>query len=262
VINVGRTEQARQRARNALLRQMVVLERNFEPKIRTVLNIQYTNAAAAVASGGKPGPAINSVKPRLKQELTRHYTRVAELYGPPMITEAEKKAEALTPLQAFWKAILEWIKLETAAKVTLVSEATKLKIAAIVKQGMEAGISHKEIARKIREKAKIANPSRARTIARTETHNAAVNSMREGVKSTGVKMKKRWVSAMDKRTRTSHLEAHQRYNRNPIDIDTTYLVGEGSGFPMMYPGDGSYGAPAKEIVNCRCVELYDRAGRR
>jgi uncharacterized protein with gpF-like domain len=61
---------------------------------------------------------------------------------------------------------------------------------------------------------------------------------------------KTWWSAVDKRVRDSHKEAHCR----TVPYDHPFTVGESV---MMRPGDASLGAGPEEIVNCRCSVLFN-----
>lgn len=88
---------------------------------------------------------------------------------------------------------------------------------------------------------------RARNIARNET-NRLVNGMtHEAMK--GLYQKHMWVSENDKKTRKTHRKADGQI----VDIDKPFKVG---GYEMMFPGDDSLGAPLKEIINCRCMEMF------
>ena len=97
---------------------------------------------------------------------------------------------------------------------------------------------------------------RAERIARTET-TAALNAGRdEGVRQlieTGQvrpdQVKKQWKSALDKRTRDSHFDMHNQTVGHSAPFRTP------RGNLLMYPGDTALGAPAGEVVNCRCTYL-------
>lgn len=66
-------------------------------------------------------------------------------------------------------------------------------------------------------------------------------------RATGLPLLKQWMSAEDDRTRPSHSEA----DGQEVGQDDPFIVG---GVSLMYPGDPS--APAREVVNCRCVVTY------
>lgn len=57
-----------------------------------------------------------------------------------------------------------------------------------------------------------------------------------------------WVTMKDESVRTSHRLA----DGQTVSVNEPFIVG---GYKMMFPLDDSLGAPIKEIINCRCVEL-------
>jgi len=59
---------------------------------------------------------------------------------------------------------------------------------------------------------------------------------------------KEWVAILDDKTRATHVGA----DGQQVSVNDTFTVG---GFSMRFPTDGSLGAPAKEIVNCRCKSI-------
>lgn len=98
---------------------------------------------------------------------------------------------------------------------------------------------------------------RGETIARTELlgslHHAqdeALGQMmeREGLRPEAVTQE--WDSAADGDTRDSHRAAdgQQRQKGQPFDV---------GGYQMRFPGDRSLGAPAEEIIRCRCRASID-----
>lgn len=102
---------------------------------------------------------------------------------------------------------------------------------------------------------------RGEVIARTEGLNALRTSNREAheqVISMGAvkrqNVKRIWNSTGDKRTRETHLEAERVTRASPVDFDEPFVVGDSR---MMYPGDDSLDAEAKEIIQCRCIEEYE-----
>jgi len=59
-----------------------------------------------------------------------------------------------------------------------------------------------------------------------------------------------WDSASDTRVRWSHSRMDTIYNNRGVGIDEPFV--SPSGARMMFPGDTSLGAPAGEVVMCRC----------
>lgn len=90
--------------------------------------------------------------------------------------------------------------------------------------------------------------SRADVIARDATNKYSNIYNRKVAKDNGATRHK-WISMRDKVTRSSHRDADGQIQ--PIDIP--YNV---NGYYMMFPMDDTYGAPADEICNCRCTEIF------
>jgi hypothetical protein len=94
---------------------------------------------------------------------------------------------------------------------------------------------------------------RADTIARTELHNAATfaaeSTARDIGTEIGVKLVKIWQPVMDARTRADHAAMA---GKDPIGMDEKFRVG---GVQMSRPGD--LNAPPEQVINCRCICLYD-----
>jgi hypothetical protein len=87
---------------------------------------------------------------------------------------------------------------------------------------------------------------RAETIARTETIGAYVQGDMAGARALGANapVEKVWVAAIDARTRDTHIAAHNQV----VAFDADFTVG---GVQMDAPH--APGAPAAEVVNCRCI---------
>lgn len=95
-------------------------------------------------------------------------------------------------------------------------------------------------------------------IARTELlgslHEAQDEALRQMVDRGDLKpsqIRRRWDAADDKYTRDSHNALDDTVN----GLDEPFVTIHGHS--LMYPGDRSMGAPAEEIINCRCVLRID-----
>lgn len=96
---------------------------------------------------------------------------------------------------------------------------------------------------------------RGKTIARTEAmkalHAAQQESITQAANAAGVapnSVRRIWRTASDKRVRDSH----SAMEGQSVGLDEPFTTGDG--VQLMYPGDE--GAPAEEVINCRCdVEI-------
>lgn len=93
---------------------------------------------------------------------------------------------------------------------------------------------------------------RGEAVARTELLGSLHAAQAEGTqqlidsgKITADQITEEWDAANDGDTRDTHAAADGQIKRS----DGTFLIG---GYPMRFPGDASLGAPAEEIVHCRC----------
>lgn len=98
--------------------------------------------------------------------------------------------------------------------------------------------------------------NRARTVARTEVVGAYNGGTYDAFSmivaaDPGTAWVKRWLATEDKRTRPDHVEADGQV----VPFSSPFIVG---GYQMMYPHDPT--APAKEVVNCRCIPLLEEQG--
>jgi len=96
---------------------------------------------------------------------------------------------------------------------------------------------------------------RGETIARTETLKALNAGRQEALDqlienpNNDVRAEdvvRAWDSTGDARTRETHAAADLQ---DPVPQGQPFIVG---GYSLMYPGDTSLGAPAEEVINCRC----------
>jgi len=86
---------------------------------------------------------------------------------------------------------------------------------------------------------------RREAIARTETIKAANYGSEELYKAWSVPARE-WLAILDDRVRPDHAAMDGIVQ----SVGTPFKV---AGYEMMYPGDGSLGAPASQIINCRCT---------
>jgi hypothetical protein len=93
----------------------------------------------------------------------------------------------------------------------------------------------------------------AERVVRTLYTAGANNAQLAALKDQGY-THKRWLTARDNRVRVAQGSSrfdHRRMDGVTVPIDEPFVTPAGS--RLMYPGDRSLGAPAGEVVNCRCT---------
>lgn len=143
-----------------------------------------------------------------------------------------------------------WIDRTTGEKIVGVTRTTINRTKGIIEDGIREGRSIYEIMETIRQDFGFSK-FRGFTIARTEVISASNAATHFGVgrnyPTDG--MTKSWFATMDHRTR----QTHKRANRQEVPFDKAFHVGNSE---LMFPGDGSLGAAAKETIQCRCSAMY------
>ncbi len=142
------------------------------------------------------------------------------------------------------EAALRWIAERSLTLAKLLNGTTIEQLRATLAEGFAAGESIIQLRNRIEEYYTKANRVRATMTARTEVIAASNAGNLEGYKELGAE-KKEWYTALDERTRDTHIAAHGQI----VGINEDFKVGAGSG-----PAPGQIGLP-EEDINCRCVIL-------
>ena len=180
--------------------------RVFRVAIRPELNtIAEESGTAAAASIGEAtaGFAFDLQDPNLRRVLERQAQRFAEQVN-----------------ETTWNRLKEQLQL-----------------------GLDAGEGTDLLAQRVEAVMGDRIRSSAQTIARTETTTAYNAATVESYKQSGVVGGKRWLAALDERTRETHVEAHDQV----VGIEENFTVGGSEG-----PAPGEIGV-AEEDINCRCT---------
>lgn len=143
-----------------------------------------------------------------------------------------------------------WLRTEGLKWGTSINKTTKKKIIKILRDHPDEG--EVALAELIETKVKSLNIFRARTIARTETHNAANHASQLMAENTGFAEEtvKEWLTSLDGNERDTHGDA----DGQTIKLNEMFQVG---GAQLMRPGDtAGLGDVTPEIINCRCTSAF------
>jgi predicted GNAT family acetyltransferase len=145
--------------------------------------------------------------------------------------------------------VADWIEKHGLDAALAINETTKEALRAALSEGLDAGESISDLAKRVADVYATAKDARAYLIARTETIAASNEGALETYRQTGLKIKKGWLSARDERTRDTHLEAGKEYDDSgAIPVDADFYVGTNGGHGA---APGQIGLP-EEDCNCRC----------
>jgi hypothetical protein len=158
-----------------------------------------------------------------------------------------------TNLIRMWQSLLDnFLEVRLTGRISRINQTTNERIARIIENGLLEGLGQEDIAREIRKEAgSNINVNRSRYIARTETVVAANQGKYLSARSSRLVMKKKWMPAVDARTRHSHRDM---LNRDWIGLEEDFAIMNqelGVLEPALYPGDARLSAA--NVINCRCT---------
>lgn len=253
------------------LAQMAVIRRN-ERRMGKALAAAYSAALERWQASGAVSVPLDAQRD-LAASLTRMW-REAVTVGGRFVVDMDKGAfPALERKQdeeqtLFEQIMLDFIQRFGAEQVRLILETTRDQIVRAIDRGVRDGLGTEAIARLVQEAVPQFSRTRARVIARTETHNAAMFASQEVAKTSPFPMNKRWISVFDHRTRdfgegdgVPDPANHRAMNEVTVGPDELFQVPkQGGGFDLM-AGPGDPNAPGYQTINCRCALIYRRVGR-
>lgn len=150
--------------------------------------------------------------------------------------------------------VLDYINSQTGIHIQYIDEATLKQIQQLMRTSLTVADFQKAIDVYFRADW----PNRSYTIARTESHNAAMASVDYSVRNTNVDREKTktWrISGSNTRPTHQVMDGVTVPFEDPFKVPTNY----GGTDTMMFPGDTSHGAGAGNIINCRCWYSQDYA---
>lgn len=126
-----------------------------------------------------------------------------------------------------------------------VNAGTEQLLREAINTGLQQGESIDAISRRIDQVFSYSRDFRSKRIARTEVIGGTNAGQLTSYEEAGIE-KKEWLTARDERVRESH-----QIDGQAVEIHQSFTTG--AGVSLGYPGDRSGGAPAGEVINCRCT---------
>lgn len=162
-----------------------------------------------------------------------------------MVAFADKNAQYDTEVQAKAIRFAEYVEKTTEGEVTLSNVDDTFSSAVMLGTGIDERMIPPYLKNEIFDAAEY--QFRSERIAVYET-NWIHNYLAHKEKVERGQLTHTWESQKDERVRGSHAVADMQ----TVPINTPFTVG---GYQMLFPTDDSLGAPASEILGCRCIEL-------
>jgi SPP1 gp7 family putative phage head morphogenesis protein len=214
----------------------------MEARAETLRKLETTKAIAAVRTRGVL---------EIIFDLETFEVRVQQLLETPITDALHDSAEQLTEelgLDDPWKVEDPEVARFLGTRKNRIKDAcqhTWEEVRDDLQEGIEAGESNDDLAKRVREKFNGISKTRAETIANTETAAAYGHARQLGMEETGIEWKE-WLTAGDDKVRAEHVRANEQKRR----VEETFDIG---GEQLMHPGDPK--GSAKNVINCRCVVI-------
>ena len=156
------------------------------------------------------------------------------------------------PDEGYWEQeLMDYAQDRAGQEVVLIQGTMKEQLVGITRSLMESNTQMpiEKLAREIYKGYKGIELWQARRIAQTETMIGLADAGEIAARSLGIRYDKQWVISGLGNTR----EPHEAMDGVVVDMDEPFQLPD---CQMMYPHDGSLGAPAGEIINCACDILH------
>ena len=149
------------------------------------------------------------------------------------------------------KRIKDWLGEREAGVWGKIGASTHERLSRAIRRGLAEGDSFDAMQARINTVLKSQTDYAARRIARTETTGSMNFGQQIERDDIGIEFKE-WISTLDIRTRG--VDPKDAYNHISADGQTVSNkeMFNVSGQHLAYPGDGSHGAGAGNVCNCRC----------
>jgi len=178
---------------------------------------------------------------QLLEKMKPVYQDVVETFGADMMQtlEIDLTFDLLNP------RVVDFLEMEATKYIAGINETTRRALQAELAEGVEAGESIPELAKRVSAVFEQAKGPRSTVIARTEVVRASNFGNFEAMRQAAVEQKE-WLATRDERVRDEHLAMDGQVK----PVDQPFVAP--SGQEAMYPGD--FGVAGLD-VNCRCTVL-------
>lgn len=243
-----RRDQAHERA--AQTRMILARERALEATLARLVGTVGRRAAQAYATDGADG--ATAAAQRATQDIARAMrpalTETAQEFARRLVNSPKcAHAFATKSFADLDGAIATHVAQHTAEAVVGISASLREAIRRAIERAIAENLGQEETAALIVEATagEIAM-ARARRIARTEIHFAAMYGQQAAAEASPLAFEKVWLATEDSRTRPGHAEANGQ--RVPLDGFFRLRTQQGTTITLRYPGDTN--GPPGEIINC------------
>jgi SPP1 gp7 family putative phage head morphogenesis protein len=236
----------RQRHAAIYIRLMATKEIGMAKRNKKLLVSQGKKISDGFAKGGEHAleVVLNETEILWRRNLIAQYDETIKQFSAYTLEQINEQRKKFNE-NIFSRLVSHFIHSQALVHAKQINHTTRKIIKRVIQHGQDEGLGNEEIARNIKKKVSDLSDFRARTIARTETHNAATYASQTAAENSEQELIREWVAVEDKRTREEHADA----NGQMKEMDQPFDVG---GEQIDRPGEGS----PENSINCRCSLIY------
>lgn len=229
---------------------------SYERKIRSKRTAGIRAALDALEDRGVPpqrwADEVQYSEPWMTPLLTDLYLTIGHAGAVEVANRLlARKADAT---DVFTRALLEWAQNNLGARITLMGDTISAWLRDTIAQIFEANSAEsvETLTNKLYSDVQKAwegiKKWQCRRIAHTESMHAMNIGGNTAAEALGIPYEKTWsIAGINTR------ETHEAVDGITLPQGGLFNVG---GYPMEYPMDERYGAPAGEVINCSCTLIY------
>jgi hypothetical protein len=202
----------------------------------------------------------------IRQLYIDTYVTVGTAFAKETISKIKGNKTFTKDIDWYWQSKLteyaETICGDRIAEVTRTTfEGIQVNTQKALKIATENGWGVAQTAREIARLQNQMERWRALRIARTETIGASNKGSYEGANSTGLKLRKTWVTQEDdsvRRGKQGSQYNHKLMNGKTVEMNEPFYMSTADGSEsdaIMFPGDPQ--GKAGNVINCRCTHIYE-----
>jgi len=246
--------------------QRIKWEKVIVSRLQDYFKDEHKTIAAAVSRGDVSDAAPNVAhaltvleqQGTLKNLLVSVYQDVGTDSGESVLKDLKynekpfEQKQLAIDFNLYSPDVLIYLLSMAGKKVTQIDATTLAELQSALEEGVQAGESIAQLSKRVDDLYAFQTEERIQKIVATEVVAASNYGSHEAAKASDLSLNKVWLATNDGHTRPDHREA----DGQTVGMDEPFDVG---GEQLMFPGDTSLGASAKEIIFCRCTQYYEQA---
>ena len=253
-----------------MLDEMERIETTFVGDLESVLAAAMDETTVNLRQTHLPGPLPLTFRKSITEQLSALWLATTDVFANIMAEHFETAFKHLSRKQVQTEVVNQivgqYIDNFGAQKASQIIRTTELQMRDLVLGGMLKGEAQEAVFSAIVNKIPGLAKVRATIITRTEVHSVSQFTSQKMAERAGIQLFKVWHTVGDSRVRTFGLFGrtdqfnHRIMNGIKVGLDQPFRVPTRLGGFEALPFPGSPNGSPGNVINCRCVQTYEKEG--